>query len=80
MRTKTSVIDQNRETARHHNVTDMHIEPQTESKPTAPDTIAIEDRTHEAINNFAGNIQNKTTKIPETRPCKRVHSAPNEIN
>ena len=72
-------IDQNRETARRHNVTDMHIEPQTGLKPTAPDTTATEDQTHEAVDTLDGKIQNMT-RTPETRSRKRAYSAPNGTN
>ena len=53
-------IDQKRETARCHNVTDMYIEPQTEPKLTA---TATEDQTRQAV---TSNIQ-KEAKTQETR-------------
>ena len=78
-------IDQGKETARRHRVTDIHIEPQTETQQltaTQDNTTHTEEKTQKEVETLAidcETIENKS-KMTETRILrKRVNSKPNGV-
>ena len=72
-------IDQGKETARRHRVTDIHIEPHTETQSTpAADTTDKEDAIHKPVETVRHMKQSSNgIEKPELRSRKRVNSAPN---
>ena len=78
-------IDQGKETARRHHVTDMHIEPHTETQQltaTQDNTTHTEEKTQKEVETLAidrETIENKSN-MTETRILrKRVNSKPNGV-